>query len=87
MYLELELPQSLNKRHGLNISHCTSKFDNTDIRRAIPAINRHLGNPLNPVLDGIGDMGDNLYCLAKIVASPLPLNNALLKVRMGWLHF
>ena len=61
---ETSLPESFNKRRGLNVTNGATQFNYADIWTALLTINRHFRNLLNPVLDSICDVWDNLYSLA-----------------------
>jgi len=46
---------------------CTrsTQFDDADVRRRSISINTNRGHTLNPLLDGIGDVGHNLHSFAQ----------------------
>lgn len=73
----LELADGVNERRTLNISNSTTQLDDADIRLAAGLVDGDLGNALDPVLDGVGDVGDDLNGLAKIAADTLALDHLL----------
>ncbi|KAH3665956.1 hypothetical protein OGAPHI_004145 [Ogataea philodendri] len=62
---ELELSKSFHKRSRLNISNGTTKFNDTDIWLHSRRINRDSSNSLDPVLNGVGDVWNNLDSLTQ----------------------
>jgi hypothetical protein len=72
-----QLAHSLDEGHTLNVANCAPQLDYTHIRlltRVVDWYPRHL---LYPFLDSVGDVGHNLYRLAKIVAFALALDDVL----------
>ena len=80
---ELELPQSFDERSAFDVPHSASQLNHTGIRLLPVAIAGGMGNPLNPVLDLICDMGDDLDSLAQVVSPPLLLNHAFIHLSCG----
>ena len=74
---ELELAQGLDKRHGLDVAHRTAQLNDADVGRAGAAVDGDVGDALNPVLDGVRDVGHDLHGLAQVVAPPLLLDDGL----------
>jgi hypothetical protein len=72
-----QLTHSLNERHALDIAHCASQFDNADIGLLARVVDRYPRHFLDPVLDGIGNVGDDLHGFTQIVALALALNDVL----------
>ena len=73
-----QLSHSLNERRTLNISNSTSQLNDTNIWLLICIIDRDPCNSLNPVLNCVRKMRDNLDSLSQVVASPLTLNYVLI---------
>mmetsp|Transcript_468 Transcript_468/g.1420 ORF Transcript_468/g.1420 Transcript_468/m.1420 type:complete len:306 (-) Transcript_468:195-1112(-) len=74
---ELKLPQCLDERHGLDVSHGAAKLDDTNIWRPREAIHRYMCHLLNPILNGICDVRHHLNSLTQVVASPLLFDDGL----------
>ena len=71
------LPQSLDERHALDVSHGPSQLNDAHVGHAALAVDGQLGHALNPILDRIGDVRDDLNRLAQVVAAALTLNHVL----------
>lgn len=69
-----ELAHSFNKRRRLDISNSASQLDDTDVGSLVGLVDGNLGNALNPVLDGVRKMGDDLDGLSEVISSPLNRN-------------
>ena len=54
-----------------------SHLDNADIGLVLAAVHGQLGHPLDPVHDGVGDVGDDLHRLSEVVATSLRYRNGL----------
>lgn len=67
----LELSHGLNEWCALDVSNSTAQFDDTDIRLPSRLIHRNLGDLLNPVLDFIRQMGDDLHSLSEVISTTL----------------
>jgi hypothetical protein len=80
---KLELPHGLNKGCRLNVSDSASELDNADVRFLASVIDGDSGDALDPVLDGIGDVGDDLDGLAEIVALALALDDIAVDLAGG----
>ena len=79
-HLELELTESFNKGHSLNIPNSSSKLDDANLWHfALPAHGQP-GHPLHPLLDGVGDVRHHLDSLAKVVPLPLLADHALVNL-------
>ena len=76
----LELADGVNERRTLNISNSTTQLDNANIGFPPRLVNGNLGHPLDPILNGVGDVGDNLNGLAKVTTDTLALNNLLVNL-------
>lgn len=72
-----QLAHSLDERHALDVTNCSSQLNDAHIRLLTSVINRYLGYLLYPFLNRVGNVRDNLYGLAEIVAFSLALDNVL----------
>ena len=68
---ELKLAEGLEEDGGLDVSHRAADLDEADVGRLPGVVDGNLSHTLDPVLDLIGDMRDNLDGFAEIV--PLAL--------------
>lgn len=78
-----QLAHRLDERHALDIAHSPSQLNYTHIRlftRVIHGDARHL---LDPVLDRIGDVGNDLHGFTQIVALALALDDVLIDLAGG----
>ena len=66
---ELELTECFQVWCAFDVTNCTTKFDDADIGRFIASISRSFGNIDDPILNGIGDVWDDLNRFSKIVAT------------------
>lgn len=73
-----QLPHSLDERSTLDISHRSSKLDDTHIRLLVRIINRYPCDPLDPILDGIGQVRHHLHSPTKIISTTFALYNMLI---------
>ena len=80
---ELKLAQSLDEGSALDISHRTAEFYDTDIGSAVVAIARHMRDPLDPLLDLIGDVRDDLHGLPEVVTTTLPFDHSRVDLACG----
>ncbi|KAH3669957.1 hypothetical protein OGATHE_002770 [Ogataea polymorpha] len=80
---ELELSQGFNKGSRLNITNSSTQFNDTDIWFHSRGVNRNSGNTLNPVLDGISDMRNNLNSFTQVVSFSLLLNHSRVNLACG----
>lgn len=70
---ELVAISKTHKKH----SHENSHLDDTDVRFLSGLVHRDLGNSLDPVLDGVGQMRDNLNSFSQVISPSLnhiPIN-------------
>jgi hypothetical protein len=75
-----QLGHGLDERHALNIANSASELDYADIRLLARVIHRYPRDSLDPGLDGIGDVRDDLHRLAQVVALALALNDMLVNL-------
>jgi len=80
---ELELTHGLNKRGRLDIADGTAELDDADIRLFTGIVHRDRSDTLHPVLDGIGDVGDHLDCLAEIITLALTFDDIAVDLAGG----
>jgi hypothetical protein len=72
-----ELAHSLDKRRTLDITNRSSQLNDAHIWRLIGIIDWNLRDTLNPVLDGICQMWNDLNCASEVIATSLLLDNML----------
>ena len=73
---ELELTKGFDERAGFDISHGSSQLDNTHLRLGgFIRGGRDLSHTLDPLLDGINDVGNDLHGLAKVVSTTFSLDD------------
>lgn len=72
-----QLPHGLDEGGALDVTDSPTKFDDTNIWLLIGVVHRDPRHPLDPILDGIGNMRDHLDGLAQIIALSLPVNDML----------
>lgn len=72
-----QLRHSLDERHALDVAHGSSELDYADIRLLARIINWYPRDPLNPVLDAIRDVWDDLHRLAQVITLTLALDDML----------
>lgn len=77
---ELELTHGLDERSRLNVTNGTSELDNANVRLFASLVGRHLRDTLNPLLNSVGKVGDNLNGLSKVVSPALALDNVLVNL-------
>lgn len=58
--LEVELSEGLHKGTALNVTHSPTQLNHTDIWHTRHAIHRDVSHALDPVLNGISDVGHDL---------------------------
>ena len=83
LHLELELAERLYKRHAFDVSNSSPKLDDAHLRQLALRPHGQLRNPLDPFLDGVGDVGDHLHCLAEEFTLPLLADNTLVYLSCG----
>ena len=71
------LPQSLDKRHALNVSDGPAQLNDAHVGHAALAVDGQLCDTLDPVLDRVGDVRDDLHRLTQVVTTALALNHVL----------
>ena len=62
--LSSQLPESLKKRQALYVAYRTAHLNNDNIRSVFPEAS-------DTILDFVGDVGNDLYGSAEVVATPL----------------
>jgi hypothetical protein len=73
----LKLADGVDERRTLNVSNGTTELNDADIGLPAGLVHGDLGNALNPVLDGVGDVGHDLDGLAKVATNTLALDHLL----------
>ena len=72
-----QLRQSLDEGRTLDVTHGASQLHNADVGLLVRIVHGYLGNALDPVLNRICDVRNDLDGLAQVVAFPLLLDNML----------
>lgn len=72
-----QLAHSLDEGHALDITHRASQLNDADIRLLARVIDGYACHLLNPVLDRIGDVGNDLHGFTQVVALALALDDVL----------
>ena len=72
-----QLRHGLDERHALDIAHGPAELDYAHVRLLVRVVDGDPRDPLDPVLDSIRDVRDDLHRLAQIVAPALPLDDML----------
>lgn len=72
-----ELCHSLNERHALDITNGTTQLNYANIRLFVGIIDGYPGDPLDPILNRIRDVRDDLNGLTQVCPLPLLLDNVL----------
>jgi len=80
--IQAELAQGLEKGLAFDIADCAPDFNDGDIHAILPR-----GQGMNTGFDFIGDMGNNLYCLAQIFAAALFLDDRVINGSCGGIAF
>lgn len=78
-----KLSEGLYERHALHIADCTTKLDDAHIGLLACVVDRYARNLLDPFLDRICDVRDDLHCLAQVVALALALDDVLVNLAGG----
>lgn len=78
-----ELAHSLDEGHALNITHSTSQLDYADVRLFARVIDGYPRDFLDPVLNRIGDVWDDLNGFTQIVALALAFDDVLVDLAGG----
>lgn len=72
-----ELTHSLNEGSALNIANSSSQLNDAHIWRFIGIIHWNSSHALNPILDSICQVRNDLHGATKVIAAPLLLNDML----------
>lgn len=78
-----KLSEGFHKRHALHIANSAAKLDDAHIWLLVGVVDGDAGNLLDPFLDGVGDVRDDLDRLAQVVALALALNDVLVDLAGG----
>ena len=74
-HLVLQLLESLQVHGRFNVADGTSELNQTDIGAAGLAVDRDLGNLIDPLLDRVSYMRDHLHSLSQVVTIALLLDD------------
>jgi hypothetical protein len=72
-----QLTHGLNEGHALDVADRATKLYYAHVWLLARVVYRYPRNPLDPFLDRIGDVWNDLHGLAKIVSASLALNDLL----------
>lgn len=72
-----KLSHSLNKRHALHVTDSATELDDAHVGLLARVVNRYARNLLDPFLDRVCDVRDDLHGLTQIVAPALALDDLL----------
>jgi len=78
-----KLSESLHERHALHIADCATKLDDAHIGLLACVVDGYARNLLNPFLDRVCDVWDDLDRLAQVVALALALDDVLVDLAGG----
>lgn len=78
-----QLAHSLDKGHALNVTNSTTQFNYANVGLLARVIDGDTRDPLDPFLNGIRDMRDDLYGFTQIVALALAFNDVLVNLASG----
>mmetsp|Transcript_80334 Transcript_80334/g.194760 ORF Transcript_80334/g.194760 Transcript_80334/m.194760 type:complete len:390 (-) Transcript_80334:508-1677(-) len=80
---ELELPQRLDERHALDVTHRAAELDDAHVGRSVVSVGGDMSDALDPVLDGVGHVRHHLHRLAQVVPLALLLEALLVDLAGG----
>jgi hypothetical protein len=83
LHLELELPEGLHEGHALDVPDGAAQLDDADLGLLPRGQHGEPGHPLDPLLDGVSDVGDHLHRLAQVVPAPLLADDVLVDLAGG----
>jgi hypothetical protein len=73
-----QLAHRLNEGRALNISHGPAQLNDAHIRCLVRIVDRNACDALNPVLDRVRKVGDDLHRTSEVVTATLTLNDVLI---------
>jgi len=79
IFFIMQLPDSFQKRHTLDIAHCTANFNETYLGTAV------FGYISQPFLYLVGNMRNYLYGLAQVIAPALLIDDCLVYLTCGYI--
>ncbi len=74
---ELKLPHRFDERCRLDVADGTPELDDAYIGLLSSLVHGNLGDSLDPILDGVGEMRDDLNSFAEIVAFSLSIQEGI----------
>mmetsp|Transcript_41264 Transcript_41264/g.119331 ORF Transcript_41264/g.119331 Transcript_41264/m.119331 type:complete len:277 (-) Transcript_41264:12-842(-) len=80
---ELELPDSLNEGHGLDVTDSSAELDHADLRPEAAAVHGPLGYAVQPLDYGTRDVGHDLHGLAQVLTTTLLLDHVVVNLASG----
>lgn len=78
-----QLPHGFDEWGTFDVTNGTSKLDDADVGLFIRVIDRYLGHLLDPILNGVRQVRNNLDRLAQIVAFSFPIDDMLVDLASG----
>mmetsp|Transcript_144811 Transcript_144811/g.464141 ORF Transcript_144811/g.464141 Transcript_144811/m.464141 type:complete len:419 (+) Transcript_144811:743-1999(+) len=80
---ELELPERLDERHGLDVADGAAELDHANLGAQSATVDRHACRAVQPLNDRTCHVRDDLYCLPQIVAPALLLDDRIIDLASG----
>ena len=78
-----ELSERLHERHALHVTDCATKLNDAHIGLLARVVYGYARNLLDPFLDRVCDVRDDLHRLAQVVALALALDDVLVDLAGG----
>lgn len=78
-----QLAHRLYEGRALNVAHRAAELHDTHVRRLVGVIHGNLRDALDPVLDGIRQVRDDLHGAAEVVAATLALDDVVVDLAGG----
>ena len=79
-HLELELTEGFTKGHSLNVTDGAPKLNDAHLRYFALPTHGQPSHPLDPLLDGVGDVRHHLDSLAQVIPLSLLADHALVNL-------
>ncbi len=80
---ELELAHRLDERRALDVADSSAELDDADVGLLARLVDGDARDALDPVLDRVGQVRDDLHRLAEVVAAALALDDVLVDLARG----
>ena len=72
-----ELSHGFDKGCAFDITHRATELDNASVWLLARIIDWNLSDPLDPVLDGVRQMGHHLHCSPEVITPPFAFDDML----------